>query len=217
MLSLILHVLFDKCLSNISVYFWSQRKNIFQADVASTLIWVSVLISVELLWNLLTCISRFTTDLWHRLQKGLFFKCKAFLCRSIFLFLGKTLWQISQGNWPRLPSCISDMWTRRFFWLPKYLLHTPHMYCFPAASGLFSLVPGTGSGLEEEEGSNSLGTFMGDPDTPLVSGVPDRLGDSATILPRGWGVPTTTLGVRGLLLIAVVTSCCCWGCCCTRL
>ena len=126
--------------SQISLKVWSQRKN-FQADVASTLIWVSVLISVELLWNRLTCISRFTTDLWHKLQKGLFFRCNAFLCRSMFLFLGKTLWQISQGNWPRLPSWISDMCTRRFFWLPKYLLHTPHMYCLPpAASGRTKMV-----------------------------------------------------------------------------
>ena len=90
--------------------------------------------------------------------------------------------------------------------MPKYLLHTPHMNCLAAGgSGLFSLVPGTGS-EEEEEGSSSLGTFIGEPE---VRGVPHLFGDSATILVRGAGAPTTSLGFRGLLLIAVVTSCCC--------
>ena len=44
------------------------------------------------------------------------------------------------------------MWTRRFFWLPKYLLHTPHMNLpsFGSGEGVFSLLD------DVREGNKSL-------------------------------------------------------------
>jgi len=96
----------------------------------------------------------------------------------MFLFLGNTLWQTSQGNCPRFPSWISDMCTRRFFWFPKYLLHTPHINFVVGGStaGLFSFVLGN-------EGKSNFGTLSGEP--LAIIGVALLLGDSV-IADNGW-------------------------------
>merc|ERR1719510_2759175 len=118
--------------------------------------------------------SRFTTDFWHMKHVRLFFKCTAFLCLSMFLLRGNTLLHRSQENSPLLPSWISLMWTRRFFWLPKYLLHTPHMSLpsFGSGEGVFSL-------LDVREGNKSLGSLSGEP--MMEEGVADLFGLDSTL------------------------------------
>lgn len=93
------------------------------------------------LWNLLICISMFTTDFWHKWHLGACFRWTAFLCLSMFLLRGKILKQTSQGKCPRFPSWISEMWTLKFLVFPKYLLQTPHINLVgPSIKGLFSFV-----------------------------------------------------------------------------
>ena len=89
------------------------------------------------------------------------------------------------------------------------------MNCLGGGSGvgLFSLVPDS-----EREGSNSLGTFAGEPLARI--GVALRLGDSATV-GRDW-VSTLVIAEVGVEIagfVAVVglvmtSCCCCCGCCC---